>query len=196
MMNRNADLTNSALKTALDSGRDEHGCFLPGNSNRLVPGQSGNPKGRSSGASFAAALSRQALKPVADREEMAKIARSIGLDPEQAQNIDVVAALFYAALSRSLLRAATGNGRSDDKLVGMLQVLLKALDPSELHVSGPDGGPIPIAAVVANVQMALGIRPNPDARQRGGCVRMSERDAKNVSLFLRATFVRGRSRSL
>ena len=32
------------------------------------------------------------LKPVADREEMAKIARSIGLDPEQAQNIDVVAA--------------------------------------------------------------------------------------------------------
>ncbi len=67
---------------------------------------------------------------------MAKIAKSIGLDPEQAQNIDVVAALFYAALSRSLLRAATGNGRADDKLVDMLQVLLKALDPSELRVSG------------------------------------------------------------
>ena len=77
-------------------------------------------------------------------------------------------ALFYAALSRSLLRAATGNGRADDKLVGMLQVLLKALDPSELHVSGPDGGPIPIAAVVANVQSALGMRPStaelPDAQ--------------------------------
>ncbi len=71
------------------------------------------------------------------------------------------------ALSRSLLRAATGNGRADDKLVGMLQVLLKALDPSELHVIGPDGGPIPIAAVVANVQSALGMRPTtaelPDA---------------------------------
>ncbi len=42
---------------------------------------------------------------------MAKIARSFGLDPEQAQNIDVVAEHFYAALSRSLLRAATGNRR-------------------------------------------------------------------------------------
>ncbi len=98
------------------------------------------------------------MKPVSDREEMAKIAKSIGLDPERAQNTDVVAALFYAALSRSLLRAATGNGRADDKLVGMLQVLLKALDPSELRISGPDGGPIPIAAVVANVQSAIGMR--------------------------------------
>ena len=35
---------------------------------------------------------------------------------------------------------AIGNGRADDKLV-------------------PDGGPIPIAAVVANVQSALGMRP-------------------------------------
>ncbi len=40
---------------------------------------------------------------------MSKIATSIGLDPERAQNIDIVAELFYAALSRSLLRAATGN---------------------------------------------------------------------------------------
>lgn len=124
------------------------------------------------------------------------IARTIGLDPEQAQNIDVVAALLYVALSRSLLRAATGNGRADDKLVGMLKVLLKALDPSELRVSGPDGGPIPIAAVVANLQSALGMRPNPDARQCEGCVRTSERDAKKVSLFLRATNARGRLRSL
>ncbi len=90
---------------------------------------------------------------------MSKIAKSIGLDPEQAQNIDVVAALFYAALSRSLLRAATSNGRADDKLVGMLQVLLKALDPAELRLTSPDGGPIPIAAVAANVQSALGMRP-------------------------------------
>ena len=41
----------------------------------------------------------------------------------------------------------------------MLQVLLKALDPSELRVSGPGGGPIPIAAVIADVQNALGMRP-------------------------------------
>ena len=90
---------------------------------------------------------------------MARIARMIGIDPEEARNIDVVAALFYVVLSRSLLRASNSNGRADDKLVGMLQVLLKALDPSELRVSGPDGGPIPIAAVVANVQTALGMRP-------------------------------------
>ncbi len=78
----------------------------------------------------------------------------------------------------------------------MLQVLLKALDPAELRLTGPDGGPIPIAAVVANVQSALGMRPNPDARHCEGCVRLSERDAKKVSLFCRAPFVRGRSRSL
>ncbi len=58
---------------------------------------------------------RQALKPVADREEMAKIARTISLDPDQAQKTDVVAALFYAALSRAFLRAATGDGRADDE---------------------------------------------------------------------------------
>ena len=46
--------------------------------------------------------------------------------------------------------------RADDKLVGVLQVLLKPLDSAELRVTGPDGSPIPIAAVVANVRvMAL-----------------------------------------
>ncbi len=92
-------------------------CVTDAADSRLVtrtagrPAQSGNPGGRPKGASFTTALAKQAATPVSDREEMAKIARSIGLDPEQAQNIDVVAALFYAALSRSLLRAATGNGR-------------------------------------------------------------------------------------
>ena len=78
------------------------GRFGQGNPYRFSLGQTGNPKGRPKGASFSAALSRQALKPFADREEMAKIAKSIGLDPEQAQNIDVVAALFYVALSWGL----------------------------------------------------------------------------------------------
>ena len=54
-------------------------------------------------------------------------------------------------------------GRADERLVGLLQVLLKALDPAELRVSGPDGGPIPIAAVIANVQSALGMRPAAEA---------------------------------
>ena len=48
-----------------------------GNPYRFSVGQTGNPRGRPRGASFSAALSRQALKPVADREEMSKIARSI-----------------------------------------------------------------------------------------------------------------------
>ncbi len=134
---------------------DRRGQFARGNSLAWKPGQSGNPNG----ASFADPLARHALNPVSDREEMAKIAQTIGLDPEEARNIDVVAGLFYVVLCRALLRASGTGGRTDDRLVGMLQVLLKALDPSELRVSGPDGGPIPIAAVIADVQNALGMRP-------------------------------------
>ena len=78
--------------------RDRRGRFAAGHPHRWAPGQSGNPGGRPKGASFATALAKQAATPVADREEMTKIAESIGLDPEQAQNIDVVAALFYAAM--------------------------------------------------------------------------------------------------
>ncbi len=75
---------------------DQRGKFARGNPLAWKPGQSGNPSGRPKGASFATALAKQAATPVADREEMAKIARSIGLDPEQAQNIDVVAVFIYA----------------------------------------------------------------------------------------------------
>ena len=144
-----------------DHGRDSDGRFGTGNLYRFSPGQTGNPRGRPKGASFAAALARHALAPVSDREEMAKIAQTIGLDPEEARNIDVVAGLFYVVLCRALLRASGAGGRTDDRLVGMLQVLLKSLDPSELRISGPGGGPIPIAAVIADVQNALGMRPNP-----------------------------------
>jgi hypothetical protein len=138
--------------------RDRRGRFAPGNPYRWASGESGNPGGRPKGASFAAALARQALAPVSDREEMAQICRTIGLDPEEARDIDVVAALFYVVLCRSLLRASGPNGRADERLVGMLHVLLKALDSSELRISGPDGGPIPIASVIANVQTALGMQ--------------------------------------
>jgi hypothetical protein len=89
---------------------------------------------------------------------MARIAKTIGLDPAKARNIDVVAALFYVVVARQLVRASTGSGRTDERLVGMLQVLLRALDPTELRLAGPGGGPIPIASVVANVQTALGMR--------------------------------------
>src|SRR5262245_40905246 len=107
------------------------------NAHTWQPGKSGKPGGRPRGASFASALARQAVTTVKDREEMAKIARTIGLNPDQARNIDVVAGLFYTVLARSMLRAATGSGRADERLVGMLQVLLKALDPTELRLAGP-----------------------------------------------------------
>ncbi|MFO0836941.1 MAG: hypothetical protein U1D55_00320 [Phycisphaerae bacterium] len=122
----------TAGETAREYGRDEHGRFTPGNTHGFLVGRSGNPGGRPRGASFAAALARHAVTPVGDREEMVKIARTIGLDPAEARNIDVVAALFYVVVSRALLRAASGSGRADDRLVGMLQVLLKALDPTEV----------------------------------------------------------------
>ncbi len=89
-----SSLSQSACPTAVTAGRHS-----PGRAVVVAPTPS-----------FSAALGRQALAPVADREEMTKIATSIGLDPEQAQNIDVVAALFYAALSRSLRRTATVQG--------------------------------------------------------------------------------------
>ena len=54
---------------------------------------------------------------------------------------------------RPILLAARGTS-----WLGMLQMLLKALDPSALRVTGPDSDPIPIAATVANVQSTLGIR--------------------------------------
>ena len=98
------------------------------------------------------------------------MARLIGLNPEEARNIDVVAALFYLVLCRALLRASGNGGRADDRLVGMLQVLLKALDPSELRVAGPDGGPIPITAVIADVQTALGMRPTGNSDQADAAV--------------------------
>jgi hypothetical protein len=139
------------------------GKFAHGNPHAWKPGKSGNPGGRPKGASFAAALARQAVAPVADREEMARIAQTIGLDPAEARNIDVVAALFYVVVARQLVRASTGNGRTDERLVGMLQVLLRALDPTELRLAGPGGGPIPIASVVANVEAALGMCPLPTA---------------------------------
>lgn len=146
------------ISTSSVQGSRAKSGFAPGNPYRFAPGKSGNPSGRPKGASFAAALSRQAVAPVTDREEMAQIARTIGLDPKDARNIDVVAALFYTVLCRTMVRATNQNGRADERLVGMLQVLLRALDPAELRVSGPDGGPIPIAAVVANVQAALGMQ--------------------------------------
>ncbi len=94
-------------------------------------------------------------------------------------------ASFATALAK---QAATGNGRADDKLVGMLRCFSKPSTRPNSASAAPTAG--------RYARSALGMRPNPDARPSEGLVRMSERDAKKVSLFCRAPFVRGRSRSL
>lgn len=137
--------------------RDSLGRFQPGNRHCWKRGRSGNPKGGRRGASFATALARQALRPIGNRDEMARIAETIGLNPRAAKNLDVVAALFYTTLSRLLLRAATQSGRVDERLVGMLMVLLKALDPIGVKVGPVQNAGAAITTVIANVQTALGM---------------------------------------
>ena len=66
------------------SDRDTGGRFVPGNPHRWPPGQTGNREVKVRGASFAQALARQAVASVDDREEMAKIAQTIGLNPADA----------------------------------------------------------------------------------------------------------------
>lgn len=158
MQRQNTGYTCRMATTDQESGRDSSGRFSRGNPYSWRPGQSGNPGGRPKGASFANALARQAVAPVCTREEMARIATMIGLDPEETQNIDVVAALFYTVLARLLLRATNEQGRTDERIVGMLNVLLKALDPAELRVSGTVASIGPMSDVIANVQAALGMR--------------------------------------
>ena len=63
---------------------------------RWKPGQSGNPNGRPrESGSLAAALRRVGVKPAKTRAELTKLAQQLGMDPEEAQNIDVVAGLIY-----------------------------------------------------------------------------------------------------
>ncbi len=93
------------MPSMIDGERDHDGRFAPGNSHRFAPGRSGNPGGRPKGASFSAALARQAVAPLADREEMARIERTIGLDPEQVRNIDVVASLLHGRVPPAAARS-------------------------------------------------------------------------------------------
>ena len=49
------------------------------------------------------------------------------MDPEETCSIDVVAALVYDGITQLLIRTIKGNTRAGDKLVGLLQLLFKAL---------------------------------------------------------------------
>jgi len=72
------------------------------------PGQSGNQSGRlRESDSLAAALRRVGVKPAKTRAELTKLATQLGLDPEEAKNIDVVAGLVYDGITQLLIRTVT-----------------------------------------------------------------------------------------
>jgi len=76
---------------------------------RWTPGQSGNPSGRPrESGSLAAALRRVGVKPAKTRAELTKLAVQLGMDPEEAQNIDVVAGLIYDGITQLLIRTVEG----------------------------------------------------------------------------------------
>ncbi len=103
---------------------------------RWKPGESGNPSGRPrESGSLAAALRRVGVKPAKTRAELTKIAEQLGMDPDEARNIDVVAGLVYEGITQLLVRTVKGDARSGDKLVGLLQLLFKALDGDERKIT-------------------------------------------------------------
>ncbi len=124
---------------------------------RWAPGESGNPRGRPrESGSLAAALRRVGVKPAKTRTELAKIAVQLGMDPDEAQNIDVVAGLIYDGITQLLIRTVKGNTRAGDKLVGLLQLLSKALDGDERQITL--SGPGELRAALTSVSAVLGFK--------------------------------------
>jgi len=119
------------------------------------PGQSGNPSGRPrESGSLAAALRRVGIKPANTRAELTKIAKQLGMDPDETQNIDVVAALVYDGIVQLLIRTVKGNTAAGDKLVGLLQLLSKSLDGDERRITLT--GPGELETALASVSAVLG----------------------------------------
>ena len=124
---------------------------------RWQPGQSGNPSGRPrESGSLAAALRRVGVKPAKTRVELTKLAQQLGMDPEEAQNIDVVAGLIYDGITQLLIRTVKGNTGAGDKLVGLLQLLFKALDGDERRITL--SGPGELHAALTSVSAVLGFK--------------------------------------
>lgn len=124
---------------------------------RWKPGESGNPSGRPrESGSLAAALRRVGVKPAKSRAELAKLAVQLGMDPEESQNIDVVAGLIYDSITQLLVRTVKGDTKATDKLVGLLQLLFKALDGDERRIT--ISGPEELQAALTNVSAVLGVK--------------------------------------
>ena len=124
---------------------------------RWQPGQSGNPSGRPrESGSLAAALRRVGIKPAGTRAELTKIALQLGMDPEEAQNIDVIAGLIYDGITQLLIRTVKGNTGAGDKLVGLLQLLFKALDGDERRITL--SGPGDLQSALTSVSAVLGFK--------------------------------------
>ncbi len=124
---------------------------------RWKPGQSGNPSGRpKESGSLAAALRRAGVKPAKTRAELVKIAEQLGMDPEEARNIDVVAGLIYDSITQLLIRTVKGHTGAGDKLVGLLQLLFKALDGDEKRITL--SGPGDLQAALTSVSAVLGFK--------------------------------------
>ena len=124
---------------------------------RWRPGQSGNPSGRPrESGSLAAALRRVGVKPAKTRAELTKLAQQLGMDPDETQNIDVVAGLIYDGITQLLIRTVKGNTGAGDKLVGLLQLLYKALDGDERRITVT--GPGELEAALTSVSAVLGFK--------------------------------------
>ncbi len=124
---------------------------------RWKPGQSGNPSGRPrESGSLAAALRRVGVKPARTRTKLTKLAQQLGMDPDEARNIDVVAGLIYDGITQLLIRTVKGHTGAGDKLVGMLQLLFKALDGDERRITL--SGPGELEAALTSVSAVLGFK--------------------------------------
>jgi hypothetical protein len=97
------------------------------------------------------------VKPAKTRAELTKLAQQLGMDPEEAQNIDVVAGLIYDGITQLLIRTVKGNTAAGDKLVGLLQLLSRSLDGDERRITL--SGPGELQAALASVSAVMGFKP-------------------------------------
>ena len=93
------------------------------------PGQSGNPSGRRKDVpSLAHALRRVGVHSAEMRADLVAAAEQMGLDPAKTHRVDILASLIFDCATQLLIRTMKGDDVPGDKLVGILQLILKAID--------------------------------------------------------------------